>query len=220
MIVVPIGLQCGTALFKKHYYNKIEEHSSTCKSTLPFDWMFATPKFVYEMLDMLLNKEIEIKYLVENYFFYCEKKARIISFEHYITDNNGTALYNEKYNVIFPHEYTGSFEENVNKYTRRFQRLKDLILNTKEKLCFIYISQSSQEYGNFTIDGKQVVCDVYYHLSKIYDLIGKFNKNYEIKVFDSLQNENKDLLDKNIFLYNISSWNTFDDLIRQVDNII
>ena len=38
-------------------------------STLPFDWMFATPSIDFEMLELLLEKNINIEDLVKNYFF-------------------------------------------------------------------------------------------------------------------------------------------------------
>lgn len=65
--------------------------------------------------------------------------------EHFYTDDNGVLLYNTKYNVIFPHD-----EYN-----------EDLILNSIECLYFIYTSQYSLYKGNYTIDGKNVIKDVY-----------------------------------------------------------
>jgi len=109
MIIIPIGVQCSTAFFK----NEI------CKtSTLPFDWMFATPSFVFEMLVLLLEKNINIEVLVKNHFFICEKKAKYDLLENYYTCENGSACYNSKYNVIFPHD--DNSVETINKYIRRF----------------------------------------------------------------------------------------------------
>ena len=94
-MIIPIGIQCTNATFKKNFENT---------HTLPFDWMFATPSFVFEMLELLLEKNINIEDLVKNHFFYCEKKANINGVEHYYTCDNGFALFNTKYNVIFPHD--------------------------------------------------------------------------------------------------------------------
>ena len=162
-MIIPIGIQCTSTTFKK----KIED-----THTLPFDWMFATPSFVFEMLELLLEKNINIEDLVKNYFFYCEKKATYNITEHYYTCDNGFALFNTKYNVIFPHDKNDI--DSINKYIRRFERLKDIILNSTECLYFIYTSQSSLESGNFTIDDNIVINDVYIYLSKIYKLISKF----------------------------------------------
>lgn len=67
-MIIPIGIQCTNATFKENFENT---------HTLPFDWMFATPSFVFEMLELLLEKNINIDDLVKNHFFYCEKKANI-----------------------------------------------------------------------------------------------------------------------------------------------
>ena len=88
-MIISLGIQCTNGTFKK-------EINKTCK-TLPFDWMFAHPKFVYEMLVLLLEKDMDVKELVINHFFLCDKKASYKNIEHYITDENGTALYNSKY---------------------------------------------------------------------------------------------------------------------------
>ena len=56
MIIIPIGSQCSTATFK----NEIKK-----SHTLPFDWMFATPSFVFEILVLLLEKNISVEDLVK-----------------------------------------------------------------------------------------------------------------------------------------------------------
>ena len=167
-MIIPIGLQCTGAEFLK---------ANNCRSeAFPFDHMFATPEFVYKMLVLLLEINMDIRELVNNHFFLCEKKASSNSLENYVTDKNGIALFNTKYNAIFPHdEYTDKSRE---KYYRRFLRLKGYIYNKRENLNFMYISQASFENGNFTIDSKYVVADVYEYLGKIYDLIGKYRQNY------------------------------------------
>ena len=207
MIIIPIGIQCTNAVLLKN--NNKRFHS------FPFDWMLSTPKFIFEMLELLLENNISIDELVKNHFFYCEKKAHVDRLEHFYTCDNGPSLYNSKYNVIFPHDEYNI--QTINKYIRRFERLKDIIINTKEELCFIYISPSSSENGNFTIDGKKVVHDVYFYLSKIYDIIGKYNNNYKIIIFDALKEESKELLNKNISLYELNKCNDWIQLLSQID---
>lgn len=194
-MIIPIGIQCTNATFK----NSFEK-----THTLPFDWMFATPSFVFEMLELLLEKNINIEDLVKNHFFYCEKRANMNVQEHYYSCDNGFALFNTKYNV------------NINKYIRRFERLKDIILNSTECLYFIYTSQSSLESGNFTIDGNIVINDVYVYLSKIYKLISKFRKNYKIILFDTIQEEQNSLLDENITLIKLNKCNCWRELLHQM----
>jgi hypothetical protein len=207
MIIIPIGIQCTTATFK----NEIKK-----THTFPFDWMFTTPKFVFEILVLLLEKNINIEELVKNEFFYCEKKANHNGLEHYYTCDNGFAYYNTKYNVIFPHDDNNI--ETINKYIRRFERLKDTILNSTEELCFIYTSQSSLESGNFTIDGNIIIKDVYVYLSQIYKLIGNFRHNYKVVLFDAIQEEEIILLDTNITLYKLNKCNNWGELLPQMRN--
>ena len=204
-MIIPIGIQCSNVTFKKEIENT---------HTLPFDWMFAIPSFVFEILELLLEKNIKIDDLVKNHFFYCEKRANINGVEHYYTCDNGFALYNTKYNVIFPHDENNI--DTINKYIRRFERLKEIILNSTECLYFTYISQSSLENGNFTIDGNIVIKDVYVNLSKIYKLIGKFRNNYKVILFDAIYEEDIYLLDENINLFKLNTCNNWSELLPQL----
>lgn len=206
-MIIPIGMQCTTATFKSRYERTY---------TLPFDWMFTSPSFVYEMLVLLLEQNVNIEYLVKEHFFYCDKRASMTGLEHYYTCDNGFALYNSKYNVIFPHDENNI--DTINKYIRRFIRLKHIILNTTECLYFIYTSQSSLESGNFTIDGNNIIKDVYFHLSNIYSLIRKFRNNYKLILFDAIQDEDISLLDENITLIKLDKRDSWKELLPQMIN--
>jgi len=205
MIIIPIGIQCSVAAFK----NGITE-----TPTLPFDRMYTNPKFVFEMLVLLLEKNINIEILVKNHFLYSTKRAHINGPEHYYTCDTGYALYNTKYNVIFPHDNNSI--ETINKYIRRFERLKDIILNSTEDLYFVYTSQSSLESGNFTIDDNIIIKDVYVYLSKIYELIGNFRNNYKMVLFDAIQEEQIENLNKNIILCKLNKCNSWGDMVPQM----
>ena len=116
-IYISIGAQCATpTLFDKL---KIKNR------TLPFDWMFSTPHFVYTILHLLLIENREIHDIIDNDFFICEKRAIIKSLEHHTLDKNGPVLVNTKYNVSFPHNQPSDRD----KYIRRMERLKELILD-------------------------------------------------------------------------------------------
>jgi len=205
-MIIPIGIQCLNAKLKK----KINKDTET----LPFDWMFSHPKFVYEILKLLLENKINIEEIVNNHFFYCDKRATFKVTEAYYTDSNGFALYNSKYDVIFPHD--NNDEETKMKYIRRLSRLKDLILNSNEKLVFIYSSQSSLKSGNFTIDKRVIIKNVYSYLTKIYDLINMYNNNNEMIVFDSILNEDKNKLNEKITLYEMNTCNNCYELLTQI----
>ena len=206
MLIIPIGLQCTPSIFKRN----INKPSYT----YPFDWMFATPKFVFEMLILLLNN-MDINELVNQHFFYCDRKANLNGLENYILDDRGFALYNTKYNVIFPHDINK--KENIDKYIRRFIRLKDTILKLDEELYFVYVSQSSLNEGNFTINGIEQCVDVYSYLSKIYELIGKYRNNYKVIIFDAIKNEDKSLLNENIILLELNECDNWKKLLIEMD---
>ncbi len=208
MLIIPIGVQCTTATFK----NEIEK-----THTFPFDWMLSHPSFVFKMFELLLEENIDIDDLVRNHFLCCNKRATNHHYtEHYYTCNDGCSLYNTKYNVIFPHDKTD--DETVHKYTRRFERLKNAILNSTEKLCFMYVSQSSLESGNFTIDGNVIIKDVYVHISKIYELIGRFRTHYEMVIFDAIQNEQMELLNGNITLFKLNKYSNYIYMLPEMRN--
>jgi hypothetical protein len=129
-MIIPIGIQCTNATFKQSFEKT---------HTLPFDWMFATPSFVFEMLELLLEKNINIDVLVKNHFFYCEKRANLNGTEHYYTCDNGFALFNTKYNVIFPHDENNN--DSINKYIRRFERLISKFRNNYKMILFDAIQE-------------------------------------------------------------------------------
>lgn len=199
-------MQCLNAALKK----KINKDTQT----LPFDWMFSSPKFVFAIFKLLLEFEIDEEEIVNNHFFYCNKRASLGSKENYYTKSNGKVLYNDIYDVIFPHDKYDS--ETKEKYVRRLKRLKSIILNSKETLIFIYSSQSSLQKGNFRIDDRHIIEDVYIYLTKIYELIGKYNNNYKMIVFDSILNEDKSNLNKNIILKEVMPCDNWKMLLNQI----
>lgn len=206
-MIIPIGMQCTNATLLKQHGRRVV--------SFPFDWMFSTPKFVFSMLELLLETNITIEDLVTNHFFYCTKRAKMKGTEHYHTCITGGVLYNSKYNVIFPHDRHNA--QTIGKYIRRFQRLKDTITNATEELCFVYCSPSSSDSGNFTIDGKNALGEVYLYLSKIYQLIGKYNRNYKLIIFDAIKEEPKERLDKSIILYELTPCAHWIQLSSQID---
>ena len=87
-IYISIGAQCTTTvLFDKLHVKK---------ETLPFDWMFSTPYFVYTILKFLLVDKKDVSDIVDNHFFICDKKASMNEVEHHITNKTGSVLVNSK----------------------------------------------------------------------------------------------------------------------------
>jgi len=208
MTIISIGIQCTNALFKQGILGRTQ--------TLPFDWMLSTPSFVFEMLNLLLEQNMDVEELVKKHFFYCEKKTTVDRIEHYYTCEDGGAPYNAKYNVIFPHDTVDN--KTIDKYIRRFERLKDIILHSTDDLYFIYTSQSSLTGGNFTIDGNIIIRDVYVNLSKIYNLISKFRNKYKMIAFDAIHEEPIELLDSNITLCKLKPQEDWSKLLPEMRN--
>lgn len=218
-IPISIGMQCTSAAFLKD--KNIRRHS------FPFDWMLAPPSFIYEMLRLLLKENINPQKLVAEYFYVLDKKVDIdlSNIEHYFTVSNPNMpnKLNSRYDVVFPHDY--SYDQTVvkEKYTRRFQRLKDLILDKNTKLDFYYVSQSSPTKGNFTIDGRNVVVNVFQNIRLINDLIMEFHgNNFNIHVFDTLHQEKPENYftpETKIHLYSLGQRDKFFELIPQMMSI-
>jgi hypothetical protein len=204
---ISLGMQCAVPTVLGNLGLK--------KETLPFDWMLSSPKFVFTMLDLLLNKNLDTDNLVREHFFKCNKRAVIGNVEHHVEAENGNVLYNEEYKVLFPHDAYD--EENIQKYINRFNRLKRLILDETNELVFIYISQSSLNGGNLTINGEEVIQDVYKYLSKIYDLILQNRKNCKVVVFDSILTEDISNLNKGIDLITIQPTNIFISMMPECE---
>jgi hypothetical protein len=196
-LYIPLGVQCITPNIL--IYNNIRTNS------YPFDWILSNPYFIYKMLYLLLEDGMDINKIVREHFFRNDQKCGFDRKEHYTFKKNGSAICNELYNAVFPHDDYN--EETINKYIRRFKRLKKDILNTSQKIQFIYISLLSLNSGNFTINGKEVVKNVYENMNNINALVKKYNKNTNIMLFDSIQNENINILSKEINLYKISPQN-------------
>ena len=172
-IFISLGCQCSTTV--------LFERLGVKRETLPFDWMFSTPHFVYSILKMLLIDNVHIDEIVDNEFFRCDKRAILKECEHHVTDETGNILLNSKYNVCFPHDEIGDRE----KYKRRLLRLKELILNNNIFIFFMYISPSSNTIGNYTLDGVEPIQQLYDYMDKINNIIKTVRSNYKIIILDT-----------------------------------
>lgn len=220
-VSISIGMQCTTSQYLKD--KKLRSHS------FPFDWLLSNPKFVFDILWLLLNDDMDINELVRDHFYVVDKKALVDlgNVEHYVTlhdPNDPRRPHNElnsKGGAIFPHDKPG--EETIAKYVRRFERLKTLILDKNTHLDFYYVSQSSSSKGNFTIDGKDVVTDVFQNILRLHHLIKRFHGNkFRILVFDTLHTENPDVFitcSQNVIVHRIAPKNVFFELFPELMQI-
>ena len=104
--------------------------------------------------------------------------------------------------------------------------MKELILKSEEELIFMYTSQSSLRTGNFTIDNRYIIHDVYSYIVKIYDLISKYRCNkFKLIIFDTIKKDDKSLFNgKNVTLYQLNKckywYYMFDQMDQYLNNFI
>jgi hypothetical protein len=172
-IYISIGAQCTTpTLF---------DRLGVKKESLPFDWMFSTPEFVYTILRLLLIEKKEIDDIIDNYFFLCDKRAILQGVEHHVLNETGAVLVNSKYNVCFPHDTLPDRD----KYIRRMERLKQIILDTNNFIHFVYVAVSSPTNGNYTLNGVAPIKDLYEYINKLNSILLTVRTKYKISIFDT-----------------------------------
>jgi hypothetical protein len=210
-MIVPIGVQCLNAILKKRL--------GISEKSLPFDWMLSNPGFVLDILSLLLDGSMSVDNIVSDRFFCCDGRVKMTEVEHFVTDHSGggASLYNSRYDVVFPHDQDGA--ETRAKYARRLTRLRQLVLSG-EPLVLLYSSQSSLTAGNFTIDGREILSDVYRDLTNIFHLVGRHNPNTRMVVFDAVQNEPRSLLDPEIEFFPMAPSGCWTQLILQIQRFL
>lgn len=170
---ISIGSQCTTATLFDILQVK--------KESFPFDWMFSTPQFVYTIIKLLLIDKKEIDDIVDNHFFICDKRAELQGGEHHILNKNGPVLVNSKYNVCFPHDTISERD----KYIRRIERFKKTLVDKENFLYFVYVSVSSTNIGNYTIDRVEPIQQLYEYIEQINNILKYIRTSYKIIVFDT-----------------------------------
>jgi len=165
-IYISIGTQCSSAYLLDKLGLK--------KETLPFDWAFSTIEFIYDMFKLIFDKK-ECTDIVYNHFFLCDKRAILINDTHYRTTNHGMPQ-NSKYKVVFPHDNLNEHD----KYIRRFERLREILLNENNICHFIYVSTSKPSYS---LDNIECIKDFDIWMYKLNSLFKEQLKNYDITVF-------------------------------------
>lgn len=207
MSYVSLGMQCTSAQFFRDL--------NLNQYTMPFDWLLSTPKGVYELLKLLLDDNMPVEELVRNHFCNWDKKVHHHSnYEHFITsDRDDAFLCNSKYNIVFPHDT--DTEETYQKFIRRFDRLKKLILSDT-KITFVYASRSSLTKGNYTIDNTEVIVDSFLHLTNIFKLLKKHNPYIMMMVFDAIHNEQTDFIDNDFNVINVESTDSWTTILQQL----
>jgi hypothetical protein len=206
-IYISIGAQCTTATLFDRLRVK--------KESLPFDWMLSTPQFVYMIIKLLLIDNEEVESIVDNHFFVCDKRAQLRDVEHHILTQNGPVLVNSKYNVCFPHDTLADRA----KYIRRLERFKNILVNNENFLYFVYVSVSSPDRGNYTINGVEPIQHLYEYIEQINNVLLNTRTNYKIIVFDTNKPAHVISSDvSHILYYDIEKKNHWNDLLQELIN--
>ena len=207
-VYISIGSQCTTPT--------VFDRLNIKNMSLPFDWMFSTPEFVYTILKLLLIDKLDINEIVDNHFFYCDKRATLSRVEHHTINTDGQVLVNSKYNVCFPHDTLSDRD----KYIRRIERLKEIILDKGNFIYFVYVSVSSSSSGNYTLDGVEPIQNIYEYTEKINSIIEQIRNNYKIILFDTTMPLNTRQSDNSNIIYNvIPQKNSWGELIPEILNV-
>ena len=181
-IYISIGSQCTVAT--------VFENLGLKKESLPFDWMYSTPQFVYTILELLMVEKMEPRRIVDEHFFFCDLRGLVVDGRgRHITNPMGKTLINSKYDVCFPHDVPSDRE----KYIRRLERLRSLLLEPNNYFYFVYTSPSSPSSGNYTIDGREPIQDLCLYLNAIDDLLRQITPNYKICVYDTFPRDVRSL---------------------------
>ena len=71
------------------------------------------------------------------------------------------------------------------KYMRRIERFKQILLDKDNFLYFVYVSVSSPTIGNYTIDGVEPIQQLYEYIEQINNILKDIRTTYKIIVFDT-----------------------------------
>lgn len=202
---ISIGSQCTTPTLLKILQVQNESH--------PFDWMLSTPEFVYTIIKLLFVDKEDVEYIIDNHFFMCDARAQLHTIEHHTIDENGPVLVNTKYNVCFPHDTLADRD----KYIRRLQRFKNTLLDNNCFIYFMYVSVSSPNNGNYTLDGVEPIQQLYEYIDKINNILKTIRNTYKIVVFDTNKPADVVPLDNEHIIYrDIEPKNSWNELLPEL----
>jgi hypothetical protein len=188
-INISLGFQCTTSEVLKKTNKRFHSY--------PFDWILSNPKGIYELIVKLLISH-DIKDFVKNEFLKIDGYVFLTKAEEFFISKSQTnMLYNSKYNLIFPHE-ENNLVTIIDKYTRRFSRLKDMLLDNTKFVNFIFINRMSTNMS-FKINNNNILEGCEEYLNQIYNLLNEIRTNFSINIITPNVNIiDIDKLDNNI----------------------
>jgi hypothetical protein len=216
---ISIGSCCASATLLK---NRNLRHNS-----LPFDWILSHPEFVYNIINKLLEDDLNnvVNEFLElsNLTIHCKPTygdkinydGGTQLFEKYVTteENLGgsVGIYNSKWNVSFPHDFSKDSSV-IEKYYRRLERLKNILLDDNQMKCFLYISPSSID-TNYCVNGVTIIKDSTKWIDKLSKFLTSKNINHNIIYLDSINDEK--IINENITYYNLTPKENWYPLITE-----
>lgn len=179
---IPLGFQCTSSSILKQL------NLRNC--SYPFDWIITNPKNILLLLKLLFKTD-NIEYLVKNHFLVFDKKLSFIKPESFIENINSNIAYNSKFKFIFPHDNYN--QDTIDKYIRRFDRLKKKILSS-EHCKFLFINRillGNTENMSFTINNETQLDNLYNNLYELFKFIYDLNNNIEFIIINAVKDKKK-----------------------------
>jgi hypothetical protein len=197
-IYIPIGFQCTTAEILKKQKKRI--------CSFPFDWIISTPESIIKLLTILLDKTTDIKHFVNEEFFKIDGLLHFLKPEEFILHPHGNILFNSKYNLIFPHfQYN---VETIEKMIKRFDRLRNYILNSSNKINFLFVNRLITDNNNlndnilkFSINNQKINLNVKNNFTQLNNLLLQYipSDRFKIIIINAVKEISNDyVFDKNI----------------------
>lgn len=196
-------------------------------NSLPFDWILSHPEFVYNIIKQLLENDLSnvvVEFLEpSNLTINCKPtygdKINYDGgnqlFEKYVTTEEhlggSIGIYNSKWNVSFPHDFSKNHSV-IDKYRRRLERLKEILLDNNQMKNLLYISPSSID-TNYCVDGNPIIQNSPYWINKLSNLLTSKNIPHTVIYLDSINDEQ--ITNENIKYYNLTPKGNWFPLITE-----
>jgi hypothetical protein len=170
---VSLGSSCSTSVVLQSLGKKGPNY--------PFDWAFTNPEFILKIIQ-LCTSDISSHDLVTQHFF--KHRYGHINGNFARLEEVGQGSYaNIDYRVAFPHEDHKTYENVIQAYVRRIDRLKSAILYEQD---VVYIWCPPGETPTF--DGEPIIKTME-PLNEIAKIIHKYNPQAKMYVFTEFEKE-------------------------------